>query len=80
MGSRCAAGDGTYDEAMVDRSRTMSKVEATKVLRGVGFSWAQIGEILGPLGDPIDLDRDGAVLAEHGVTRQILIDRMGGSP
>ncbi len=65
---------------MANGPTTMSKAEASKVLLNVGYSWARIGEILGPLKNPIDFERDGTVLAEHGVTRDTLIDRMGGSP
>jgi hypothetical protein len=39
------------------------------------FSWRA-----GLLPDPIDLDRDGDFLLRHGITRDHLIDRLGGSP
>jgi hypothetical protein len=65
---------------MVDYSETLSKAEATKVLRRVGFSDEKIGQVLGELDDPIDIDRDVAVLEKYGITRDVLVDLMGGSP
>jgi CBS-domain-containing membrane protein len=59
---------------------TMSKAEAARVLRRSGFSAAQIDELFSRLDDPIDVDRDGALLQLHGITRGHLIDDMGGSP
>jgi hypothetical protein len=32
------------------------------------------------LPDPVDIDRDEALLAEFGITRSLLVDMMGGSP
>ena len=32
------------------------------------------------LQDPVDLDRDGVFLVTHGLARDQLMDRMGGSP
>ncbi len=32
------------------------------------------------LPDPVDLDRDEAMLADLGITRGLLVDLMGGSP
>ena len=40
----------------------------------------QIEAIDREVGDPVQLERDGAILANHGVTRDLLISRMGGSP
>jgi hypothetical protein len=34
---------------------------------------------LAGLPDEIDIDRDGAVLARFGITRDRLVDRLGGS-
>jgi hypothetical protein len=36
--------------------------------------------VLRHLPDPIDTERDANALAEYGVSRGSLIDRMGGSP
>jgi CBS-domain-containing membrane protein len=65
---------------MVDHVTTLSKVEATKVFRRVGFSDEKIAGILSELDDPIDIDRDAAVLEKYGINRDVLVDLMGGSP
>jgi DNA-directed RNA polymerase subunit H (RpoH/RPB5) len=65
---------------MVDRAETLSKEEATSVLHRVGFSQEKIAQILGELDDPIDVDRDAAVLEKHGISRDTLVNLMGGSP
>jgi hypothetical protein len=61
-------------------THTVSKDIAIAVLRRAGFSEEVIGEIASQLPDPIDLDRDSAFLLRHGITRDALTDRMGGSP
>jgi hypothetical protein len=65
---------------MVDFAATISKAEATKVLRRVGVSKEKIADIMSELGDPIDVDRDSAILEKYGISRDVLVDRMGGSP
>jgi len=65
---------------MVDFAATISKAEATKVLRRVGVSNEKIADIMSELGDPIDIDRDTAILEKYGISRDVLVDRMGGSP
>jgi CBS-domain-containing membrane protein len=65
---------------MAGHPTTLSKAEATKVLRRVGLSDEKIAEVLGELQDPIDIDRDVAVLERYGITRDALVDLMGGSP
>jgi hypothetical protein len=65
---------------MVDFAATISKAEATKVLRRVGVSKEKIADIMSELGDPIDIDRDTAILEKYGISREVLVDRMGGSP
>jgi DNA-directed RNA polymerase subunit H (RpoH/RPB5) len=64
---------------MIEHSE-ISKAEATKVLRRVGISDEKIANILSELEDPIDVDRDAAVLAKYGINRDVLVDLMGGSP
>jgi hypothetical protein len=61
-------------------SSTISKAEAAKVLRRAGYSAELIGEILDQFADPIDLDRDARTLMKYGLTRESLINTMGGSP
>lgn len=65
---------------MVDFGGAISKAEATKVLARVGVSKERIADILSQLDDPIDVDRDTAILEKYGISRDILVNRMGGSP
>lgn len=65
---------------MVESSRTLPKAEASNVLHRAGFSTDQIHAILDPLDDPIDFDRDSAALAKGGISRETLMDTLGGSP
>lgn len=61
-------------------SRTVSKAEAIRVLRRAGYSAEIIQEIDDQLSDPIDLDRDAPTLSRYGITREHLMEVMGGSP
>lgn len=49
-------------------------------MRRAGFGAACVAEAKATLPDPVDLDRDGQMLAELGVSRDSLTDAMGGSP
>jgi hypothetical protein len=51
-----------------------------RVLRRTGYSDESIREILRELPDPFDLQRDREILASYGVSQELLMDRMGGSP
>jgi hypothetical protein len=64
---------------MSDR-RLLTQAEARRVLRRVGHTDEFINEVLRKLPDPIDLDREQVVLESYGLTRESLLDRMGGSP
>jgi len=57
-----------------------SHEEAVRVLRRTGYSDESIREILRELPDPFDLQRDREILASYGVSQELLMDRMGGSP
>jgi hypothetical protein len=57
-----------------------SHEEAARILRRAGYSDEFIEELLSQLPDPIDLQRDEQILARYGVSRERLMDRMGGSP
>ncbi len=70
----------TYADGMVDFGGTISKAEATKVLKRVGVPDEKIADIMGELDDPIDVERDTAILEKYGISRDVLVDRMGGSP
>jgi hypothetical protein len=65
---------------MSERVSLVTKVEARKVLRKAGVPGAHIEEVLAELPDPFDLVRDEHIYVRHGLTRGVLIDRMGGSP
>jgi hypothetical protein len=56
-----------------------SKQDVLDTLRRVG-AYRLIEGREDKLPDPIDLDRDGPLLAEFGITRESLVDMMGGSP
>jgi hypothetical protein len=61
--------DGRYDRQHVDT-----------VLKRAGMPADRRAEILDDIHFPIGLDGLQAVLAEHGITHDGLINRMGGSP
>ena len=65
---------------MSEHSVMLSKAESAKVLRRAGIPEAEIEELFAQLPDPFDLDREQNILARHGVTREGLVDQMGGSP
>jgi hypothetical protein len=60
--------------------KELPKDQVLAILRRLGISPAAIEAIDREVGDPVHLERDGAILANHGVTRDLLISRMGGSP
>lgn len=60
--------------------RTYSKANAIAVLRRAKVDEAVINEVMSKLPDPIDIDRDGSILIQYGLTRDSLLGRMGGSP
>ena len=64
----------------MDIPRSISKSNAIEVLRRANYDQALIDEVMSKLPDPIDIDRDGSVLMQYGITRDRLMDRMGGSP
>ena len=57
----------------------VSRQQVVDMLRRAGLP--EVAEdALRDLPDPVDLDRAVALGAEHGITRDDLISRMGGSP
>jgi len=56
------------------------KADVLAVLRRAGFSEDTVAALERELPDPVDIDRDGDVLLRHGITLDVVIDRMGGSP
>lgn len=65
---------------MTSRPTSRSHEEFAQVLRRAGYSDEFIREVLSHLPDPIDLGRDEQTLARHGLSRERLMDSMGGSP
>jgi hypothetical protein len=58
----------------------MPKAELTRVLERADLPHDLIEEVTGELPDLVDFDRDAAVLDRHGLTRDRLVDLLGGSP
>jgi hypothetical protein len=50
------------------------------VLRRAGYPPEVVKELIAQLPDPVDVDRDAAILARYGVTRGRLMELMGASP
>jgi hypothetical protein len=65
---------------MSDTPDLRSKADVLAVLRRAGIPETTVQRLKAVLKDPVDLRRDENLLAEFGVTRDELIDRMGGSP
>jgi hypothetical protein len=63
----------------MEKTRLVSHTEAERVLRKAGIPSHQIEEALRRFPDPLD-ERDCAALERQFGTREILMDRMGGSP
>ena len=57
----------------------MSRAEVIRVLRRAGYTTAA-DELSALLPDPVELDRDARLLERYGISRHVLIDRMGGNP
>ncbi len=66
---------------MAEQRFTMSKAEMASALRLAGYANDAIGALLTELpDDPVDLEAAAPTLARHGITRERLMDRRGGSP
>ena len=76
--SGCAVG--RQCEPMSEQRDLRSKADVLEVLRRTGVDRETIQAVDAALPDPVDVQRDAAVLARYGVTRDLLVDRMGGSP
>jgi hypothetical protein len=65
----------------VNEKRTLPpKAALLGVLRRTGFPEETIQAVERAVRDPLDARRDGNLLAQYGITRDRLVDRMGGSP
>ena len=58
----------------------LPKKDFLLVLRRAGIPQEIVRAADGHLHDPIDLKRDGIFLLTHGLDRDQLVSRMGGSP
>ena len=65
---------------MSDQPDLRPKADVLAVLRRAGISEGTVQALDAALEDPVDLRRDGNLLASYGITRDRLTDRMGGSP
>jgi hypothetical protein len=61
-------------------SSKISKKDFLQILAKAGVPQEIIKATDEQLQDPIDLERDGIFLVRHGLDRDQLINRMGGSP
>lgn len=61
-------------------SSLLSKKKLIEVLRRTGESAEQLAILERELPDPVDLKRDAGLLQSHGINRNVLQDRLGGSP
>jgi hypothetical protein len=66
--------------AMSGERHLRSKAEVLAVLRRAGVSEATVAALDAQLRDPVDIDRDANLFLRYGLTLDVLIDRMGGSP
>lgn len=57
----------------------ISHAEFFRLLRRVGYTQEVIEEITAQLRDPIDVDRDSHILERYHLTREHLMDRLGGT-
>ena len=60
--------------------RRLSKEKVITVIRQAGYPPELVDRIASELPDPVDLDKDGSLLARYGISHDQLIDRFGGSP
>jgi hypothetical protein len=58
---------------------SLPRAEILRVLRRVGLG-TTADELAPLLPETVDLERDRTMLAQHGVDRDDLISRLGGSP
>ena len=57
----------------------ISHAEFFRLLRRAGYRQEVIEEITAQLRDPIDVDRDSHILERYHLTREHLMDRLGGT-
>jgi hypothetical protein len=59
---------------------TLAKKDFLDVLHRAHIPEETIKEVDAQLHDPVDQERDGLFLVRHGLDRDQLVSRMGGSP
>jgi hypothetical protein len=64
----------------VARQTQFPKKNLLALLRRSGVTEKTVNEIAEHLPELVDLDRDGKLLLQYGITRDRLVSRMGGSP
>jgi hypothetical protein len=65
---------------MTSGPATRSHEEVARVLRHAGYPDEFIREVLSQLPDPIDVERDQQILGRYGLSRERLMERLGGGP
>jgi hypothetical protein len=65
---------------LTDERDLRSKAEVLRVLRRAGVSEDTIEALESELDDPVDVKRDEGLFSLYGLTRDRLVDLMGGSP
>jgi hypothetical protein len=81
-----ATGSNTYRPFstrsifFMEKRQLISHAEARRILWRAGYPQERIDDVLCQLPDPIDAERDAEAVFKLGVSRDTLMDRMGGSP
>jgi hypothetical protein len=65
---------------MNDQRDLRPKAYVLAVLRRSGVPPETIEALDAVLDDPVDVDRDANLFFRYGITRERLVERMGGSP
>ena len=63
-----------------DRDPVVSRAHVEGILQRVGWTAEEIARVLDDLELPNRFSRVAAKLAQHGITRERLMERLGGSP
>jgi hypothetical protein len=58
--------------------KVKSKRDVLELMRRLGL-YDQLAEAEARLPDPVDVDRDGVMLEELGLSMDMIVDRLGGS-
>jgi hypothetical protein len=64
----------------MERRALIARAELVQILRRAGYPVEVSDEIASRFPDPLDPDRESPLLQRYGVTRERLVDQMGGSP